>query len=128
LIVTGKRVAQYVGDKGGTVFQQPYEAIGFERRGAIVAGAVFNNWTGPDCHVSVALEPGGVTRGFLAACSRYAFEQMGCCRVSITTEQRHVVDLALRVGGQIEGLKRDAFGPGRDGWHIGILKHEWKFN
>jgi len=119
VIITGGRVIEYVSSKIGRDIIPPCTAIGREKDGLIVAGVVFNIYTGPDIEVTVAAEQGGVTR--------YVFSQLGCLRASITTEQSHVIDLATRLGAQTEGRKRNVFGLGRDAILLGILKEDWKF-
>jgi hypothetical protein len=46
-IVTGDRVARFVGDRNAQRVIPPYTALGVECRGDIIAGAVFRNYTGP---------------------------------------------------------------------------------
>lgn len=125
MIVTGNHVAEYVGAKVGSVIVPPFSTLGIERSGQIVAGVVFNVWTGPDVQMTIAAEPGAITRRFLKRVGHYATNELGCIRATIETEQPQVVDIALRMGGKIEGVKRDLFGPERDGTVIGILKRDW---
>ena len=127
MIVSDWRVAAFVETMIGKPIHAPFTAIGREHDGQIVAGAVFNGFQGFDMEITVAAKPGAMTRGLLRAWGEYVRDVAGCGRVSITTEQPFVKELALRLGGQVEGLKRHAFGPDRHAWHIGILKEEWKF-
>jgi hypothetical protein len=122
-----ERVAQFVGERVGQPIIPPFVGIGLERDGQLVAGAVFNVYTGPDVQVTVAAEPGAITRAFVRACGEYAFGVAGCERVSIETGHPFVARLALRLGGRVEGVKRNAFGPGLDAFVVGILKADWKF-
>lgn len=125
MIVSGDRVAVYVGEKVGSVIVPPFTTLGVERAGQIVAGVVFNVWTGPDVQLTIAAEPGAVTRAFLRRVGRYLTEELGCIRATIETEQPHVADIALRMGGKVEGTKRDLYGEGRDGVVIGVLRRDW---
>lgn len=125
MIVSTPAVAEYVGRKVGAKIVEPFTALGVESRGQIVAGVVFNVWTGPDVQMTIAAEPGFITRAFLRRVGRYATEELGCVRATIETEQASVADIALRMGGKVEGVKRDLFGEGRDGTVIGILKRDW---
>lgn len=127
MIVTDERVARFVGERCGTVICAPFTAMGIEREGKVVAGVVFNGFTGNDVSVTVAGERGAFDRVFIRAVGFYVFKQMGCLRMSIMTEQPHVVEIAKRLGAQTEGRKRDHFGVGRDGIMLGILKEDWKF-
>lgn len=124
--MTDERVAQFVGGRVGSVIYPPYTAMGLEREGRIVAGAVFNCFTGFDIEVTVAGEPGAFTKTFIREAGRYVFETAGCLRMSITTHQPHVIEIAKRLGAQTEGRKRNLFGKGRDGIVLGILKEDWK--
>lgn len=124
-ITIDDEVARFVGERCSTIICPPFTAMGIERDGEIVAGVVFNNFTRNDVHVTVAGE--GFDRAFLRAVGRYVFDQLGCLRMSITTEQEKVVDYAKRLGAQTEGRKRNHFGRGRHGIELGILKEDWKF-
>lgn len=124
-IVTDDRVAKYVAGKLETTIIPPYTAIGVERAGAIVAGVVFNNKVARDIEMTVASEPGGVTRGLARAVHAYVFEQLRCLRVSITTRHKNVKGLALRLGARPEGIKRNHFGRNQHAETFGILKEDW---
>lgn len=125
MIVIDDRVASFVSERCGFALCPPYTAMGVERGGRIVAGALFNHFEGFDVHVTVA--GSGWTRGFVRAVGCYAFGQLGCLRMTAITEDEDVVRYAQRLGGEVEGLLRDHFGPGRDGVLIGILRGAWKF-
>lgn len=125
MIVSGARVATYVADRLGSAFATEHTALGIEREGRLVAGVVFNCWTGPDVQLSIAAEPGALSRRFLRRVGLYITKELGCIRATIETEQPHVIDMALRMGGVVEGVKRDLFGEGRDGTVVGVLKKDW---
>lgn len=125
MIVSGADVAAYVAGRLETNYYPPFTALGVEQDGVIVAGIVFNCWTGPDVQLSIAAEPGAMSRRFLRRVGLYITQELGCIRATIETEQPHVVEMALRMGGQIEGMKRDLYGEGRDGTVIGVLKKDW---
>jgi RimJ/RimL family protein N-acetyltransferase len=127
VIVVGADVIAFVALLTGQQFEPPTTAIGrTDDEGQIVAGIVFNCWTGPDIELTVAALPGGVSRALLRRAAAYVFDEHGCIRASFTTESQEVVDLALRLGAQTEGRKRHLFGPGRDGVILGILREDWK--
>jgi hypothetical protein len=126
MIVYDERVAWFVGDRLATTISPPFTCIGLERWGEIIAGGVFNCYTGPDIQLTIAANKGCVTRGLLRAWKHYVIEQSGCLRVTVETEQDAVVDMAIRLGGKIEGIKRHLFGLGRDGYVVGILGTEWR--
>lgn len=125
IVVRGEHVARFVGEKVGRSIYPPYEAVGLEKDGEVVAGVIFNSFTGSDVHATIAGQ--GWTRGFLADIGDYLFNKLKVARVTAITEQPNVVRLAERLGGKVEGRLRDQFGPGRDGYVVGILKSEWKF-
>lgn len=126
MIVDDGRVARFVGERVSATIYPPFTCMGIERRGEITAGAVFNCFTGNDCQVTIAGH--GWTRGFLAEVGAYVFGRLGCIRMTVETEQPKIVRIAERLGGKVEGLKRDQFGPGRDGFVVGILKDEYRFS
>jgi RimJ/RimL family protein N-acetyltransferase len=125
VIVTDDRVPRFVGARIGAIIYPPFTAIGIERDGEIIAGAVFNCFTGHDVEITVAGK--GWTRAFFKAVGRYVFEQLQCGRFQFTTMDENTARLAERLGGQREGLLRDKFGPGRHGIVIGVLKREYPF-
>lgn len=124
-IVTDDRVAIFCAERLGVLFAPPFRCLGIERGGDIVGGVVFNFPEACNIHASVAGT--GWTKAFLAACGKMAFESLGPRRVTIVTEQPHVVRLAERLGGKIEALLREHFGEGRDAIVIGVLKSEFRF-
>lgn len=125
MIVTDERVARFVSERLGAALCPPFTAMGIERDGEIVAGAVFNQFEGPNVHVSIA--GANWTRAFIEAVGAYVFGQLGCLRMTVTTEQEAVAGYALRLGGQVEGRMTDYYGAGRDGILVGILRARWKF-
>jgi RimJ/RimL family protein N-acetyltransferase len=126
-IVEGERPAAWVSWRIGRRIAEPYVAMGVEIDGEMVGAAVFNNFTGPNVHCTVAGSPRAWSRIFLRRLATYAFDELACLRVTLTTEQPIVADLCQRLGGQHEGTMRSAFGPGRDGMIFGILRDEWRF-
>jgi len=127
VIVTDNRVARYVSQKIGRGLCPPFTCMGIEKDGEIVCGAIFNNFTGYDMELTIASERGAITRAFLVAMGKYVRDTNRCGRVSITTEQPLVAAMAKRLGGKVEGVKRNFFGPGRDATILGIIKSEWRF-
>ena len=122
--VRGQGVADFVYNIFGRKPTPPYVAIGTEIDGVIVNGVIINVWTGFDAHVTI----GGKkwTKGLLAVIHHYAYQSLGCIRLTVITEQSSIVRYAERLGGEVEGLLRNQFGPGRDGVLVGILKEDWE--
>lgn len=125
MIVTDERVARFVSERLGFGLCPPFTCMGIERAGNIVGGVIFHCFEGASVHVTVA--GSGWTRGFLRAVGAYVFDQLGCLRMTITTEQESVARLAERLGGQREGVLRDQFGRGRNGIVLGVLESEYRF-
>jgi len=125
VIVSGEPVAKFVSDRLGFGLCPPYTAIGVERDGQIVGGVLLNHFEGLDVHVTVAGT--GWTRGFLRDLGGYVFGALGCLRATIVTERQEVIDLAQRLGGEVEGKLRDHFGRNRDGIIVGVLAEDYKF-
>jgi RimJ/RimL family protein N-acetyltransferase len=126
VIVIGDRALEYVSHKLNYQPFGPVAAIGVERHGRVMAGAVFAFYTGTDIEITIAAEPRYFTRGFMRAMAHYVFEQAGCIRASFMTELPNVVTVLGKAGASIEGVKRDAYGPGRNGVMLGLLKEEWQ--
>lgn len=125
VVVGGKRVSDFVSDKIGRGLCPPFTALGIERDGEIIAGAIFNVFEAEDVHVTISGT--GWTKGFLAEVGHYVFTVLKKSRITALTEQEKVVSFGLRLGGRVEGVMRDHFGPGRDATIIGILKNEYRF-
>lgn len=125
MIVTDERVARFVSEQIGMGLCPPFTCLGIERDGQIAAGVVFNCFEGANIHFTAAGR--GWTPAFMRAVGEYVFGQLGCLRMTATTEQPHVVALALKLGGKVEGVMRSHFGHGRDATIIGVLREEWRW-
>lgn len=122
--VRGQKVVDFVYAAFNRRPTPPYVGIGTEIDGEIVNGVVLNIWTGNDAHVTIAGTKW--TKGLLAVIHHYAYQSLGCVRLTVITEQTSIVRYAERLGGEVEGLLRNQFGPGRDGVLVGILKEDWE--
>jgi RimJ/RimL family protein N-acetyltransferase len=96
-----------------------------ERGGEIIGGVVLNHFERTDVHFTVAGT--GWTREFLEAIGEYVFNQLGCLRATMITEQPAVVKLGLKLGGSVEGCLRNHFGQHRDGVIVGILREDYRY-
>lgn len=74
-------------------------------------------------HVTVAGH--GWTKSFLTDVGQYVFGTLRCQRMTAITEQPRIVRIAERLGGQVEGMLRNHFGPGRNAFIVGILKEDY---
>lgn len=125
MIIAGEPVARFVSERLGFGLCPPYVAMGIERDGEIVAGALFNHFEGHDVHVTIA--GSGWTTGFVEAVGNYVFHQLQCARMTAVTRDPKVIGYARRLGGEVEGRMRDHFGPGQDGIVLGILRRDWPY-
>lgn len=124
VIVTDERVARFVSDELGCGLCPPYTCMGVEKDGEIIGGVIFNVFEGKDIHVTVAGT--GWDRKFLIAVGEYVFWQLGCNRMTITTNQDRVVNMAVKMGGEIEGRLRKYYPDGREAIIVGILAEDYK--
>lgn len=128
MIVSGQTVSDWVSAKLDVPPYEKAEAIGIMSEGRIVAGVVFWNYNGHDVEVSVAKEPNALVHRLLKSVGDYVWRQLNCARISVTTQDAKIAELAFRLGGVLEGIKRDCYGEGRNGYSIGILRNAWRFS
>lgn len=119
------RIPCFLSERLGVVFEPPFTTMGIEKDGKIVAGILFNIYTGHDIHVTIA--GSGWTRRFLRLLGQYLFDHLGVDRFTALTEKQNVVDIVERLGGMKEGRLRDHFGRGRDAIILGVLRDEYRY-
>lgn len=124
-IVDDDRVTLFLANTLNMRIVPPATTMGILRDGEVVGAVLFNHFEGPDVHVTIAGK--GWTKGFCAEVGHYVFDRLGCVRMTAVTEQVPVVRIAERLGGKVEGLMRNHFGPSRDAYIVGILKDEYRF-
>lgn len=126
MIVTDARVLRFVENKIGRSIFPPFTVLGLEKKKKIVAGAVFNCFEPrEEVELTIAAEPGAITRGFLRAMGEYVRDQLGCYRVTMSTDQEFVVSMARRLGGKVDGTRKLSTGKTR--YLLSITKENWKF-
>lgn len=121
------QVAQWAGEQLGCTFRQPFVAWGItDKDNGLTGAVVFNDYDARN--VEVTCVGRGWTRGNIRAIAKYCFDDLNCTRVSITTRMGNelVHDLAKRLGGTLEGIKRRYYGD-EDAAMYGVLKDEFRF-
>lgn len=123
-IVQGAPVARFVGAKCGTIFAEPYTAIGYARDGQVIGGAVFNGYTGRNVDLSIGHDAQSWPVSFVRFFGNYVWNTLKVERMTMIVRPE-LVPLCARMGGKIEGVLRDWYENG-DAVILGILRHEWK--
>lgn len=131
MLVFGPEVAAWVARRiailGGVAALGPHAAIGIERDGALIAGAVFHNYRHHDIEVSFAADdPGWARRGTIRAILRYPFAQLGCTRLTalIARDNARAAKLLEGLGFKREGVLRRAYDGTADALVFGMLREE----
>lgn len=104
-------VAEFVGQGLNTIIHPPFVAIGIVSHETLIGGMVFNNYNGSNIDVTVyTVKP--ATRGIIRAGAHYAFNQLGCNRVSaITRRSNKRANIVIqKLGFKYEATKRRWFG------------------
>ena len=81
MLCTGDEIRPYVEANIGAKLPDSATFIADYRDGQIVSAAGFANWFGHDVEVFLA-SAGALGRGFLKRLGRYAFDELGCTRVT----------------------------------------------
>lgn len=106
-------------------------AIGLEEDGELIAGVVFNLYTGPSIMMHVAAEPGRrwLTRDFLYRCFAYPFIQLKCHRVGglVREDNLDAQRFDEHLGFKREGLVRRGADDGTNLILYGMLKEECRW-
>lgn len=128
MLCIGEEIRPYVESNIGATLPENATFIADFRDGQIVSAAGFANWFGHDVEVFLA-SAGALGRGFLKRLGRYAFDELGCarvtCRVAADNEWCSVLP---RVGFVEEGRIRRGFdGADIDMMIFGVLKEEYRY-
>ena len=107
-----ERVGGFVAGFTGNGNWSSYTAIGLERGGELIAGAVYDGYYGPSIQIHVAAQPGRVwlRRQWLHAAFAYPFNQLGCRRVTAPIDAGNFesIRLAQHLGFAYETCLKDA--------------------
>ena len=107
------------------------EAIGLERDGELIAGVVFNMYTGASINMNVVAVPGKnwLNREFLFRSFAYPFLQLRCYRATALVKVDNDVSnkFVEALGYKREGLLRRAHVDGSDMFIYGMLREECRW-
>lgn len=109
LIVVGKGVIDWVGQRASGYWGEDSRGIGLSRDGKIIAGVVFTDFNGKNVKVHQAIE-GRINRQYLWTLSDYAFNQLKAERVTgeIPQGNRSAQIAAEKIGFKLETRLKDA--------------------
>lgn len=125
------RVAKWVGDIVEEIYHPEAATIGLEEDGELIAGVVFDHYTGPSISMHVAAIPGKrwMTKDFLWRCFAYPFLQLQCNRITglVRVDNLAAQKFDEHLGFQREGLIRKAAKDGTDYILYGMLREECRW-
>lgn len=110
-------VWRFVHERTGVALASDMKAIGLERGGRIVAGVVYENWTGTNAWMHIAIEPGTIVSPVWARyVFAYPFDEVGVERLTaeVAGRNRSARRLVKRVGFRMEACLRGAGAMGDD--------------
>lgn len=130
MIVTGQseKVAKWLGEKLGTVFVPPYEAIGIlDKDGFKVGAALFNDHADRNIEITV-YGSGAFQRDVCRWIARYCFVQLDCLRITARTRvsNLYIRRLLEHHGWKQEGNLRCWYDD-EDAALYGLLREDCKF-
>lgn len=112
MIVIGEPVCFWTAERtGGSYFAGSGKGIGWERDGKLVAGVLFDNYTGRSVQMHVGSDGDGwLVRSFLRACYSYPFNQLKVNKVVaiVDSENKASMRFCLHLGYVEEGVIKDA--------------------
>ena len=113
------RVWSYVSQKSPVPISAGMQGLGVERDGNLIAGVLYEGYTGHNIWMHVAADPGKfwLNKKFLRSCFLYPFVQLGCQRVSGWVESSNQ---GARKLDEHLGFKQEAVlhGAARDGGDV----------
>jgi RimJ/RimL family protein N-acetyltransferase len=112
-------------------FHETDTAIGLEENGELIAGVVYNMYTGPSIsmHVAAVVGKRWLTRDFLYRVFAYPFIQLGCNRVTglVREDNLQAQKFDEHIGFVREGLMRGACDDGQNMILYGMLRKECRW-
>lgn len=109
---------------------QSFRAIGILHEDEIVAGVVYDRFSGHDLMMSIAsTKPTWATRSTLRTLFKYPFDQLGCERVTALVARKNKCARRMleRLGFVLEGVARKGYDGRQDAMIYGMLKTECKW-
>lgn len=126
-----KRICEWVADAVSESEFILARGIGLEEDGKLIAGVVYENYTGKNITMHVAAVPGKrwLNREFLYRSFAYPFVQLECFRVTglVKTDNFEAQKFDEHLGFKREGLLRRACEDGTDLILYGMLKEECRW-
>jgi RimJ/RimL family protein N-acetyltransferase len=123
-------IADWVGKRLDITNFGPCTTLGIADEDGLIAGIVFNNYRSAiGMEASIAsTSPRWCSRGTLAAIFGYVFDQVGCRRLTATTEAKNqpVRAFLCHLGFREEGLLRHGF-PQDDAVIFGMIREECRW-
>lgn len=110
VVFDDERVSQWVGERLETEFFK-CRAIGYERRGELIAGVVYDEFNGANVNMHVAAEGvNWLTRNYLRVVFAYPFQQLKVKRVTamVAASNKKALRFDLHLGFRLETILRDA--------------------
>jgi hypothetical protein len=88
----------------------PAQAIGWKRKGVLIAGAVFEKHNGANVYMHIALDGTFIPPTFMAAIMDYPFNQLKVKRITgiIADSNEASKEFARHLGARLEGVMVDA--------------------
>lgn len=126
-----ERVIDWVGKRVNELDFGSANGIGLEEDGELIAGVVFNLYTGPSISMHVAAVPGKrwMTKEYLWRCFAYPFLQLKCNRITglVRADNYEAQRFDEHLGFKREGVMRRACDDGADMLVYGMLREECRF-
>jgi RimJ/RimL family protein N-acetyltransferase len=126
-----ERVMRFVAERVGEKELFNYTAIGLEKDGELVAGVLYECYTGISVHTHIASDGSRhwLTPAYLSSIFRYPFLQIRCSRITANVradncDSRRFVQ---HLGFMQEGIMREGCADGSDLIIYGMLKRECRF-
>jgi hypothetical protein len=111
-VVNDPRTCRFVCEQTGSTDFHNYTSIGLERDGEIIAGVIYDNFSGSNVFLHFAGKPGTrwCTHDFLKMVFGYAFDGLKCRRIAgfVPASNKCAVNFELHLGCVIEAVLKDA--------------------